>query len=114
MTATAQDFTLYAGDDATLTVTVTESGSAKNLVGASVTWVLYDRFSRAAVLTKTTDDDVTITNGAGGILTVDIASADTSALNGAYYHECKVTDSDGNISTVSTGTVTIRRGYAEA
>ena len=114
MTATAQDFTLYAGDDATLTVTVTEGVAAKDLTGASVVWVLYDRFSRAAVLTKATGDGVTITDDEGGILTVDIDSTDTATLYGAYYHECKVTDSDGNISTVSTGTVTIRRGYAEA
>lgn len=112
MTATAQDFSITGGDDADLTVTVTEGGSAKNLAGASARWVLYSLTTGETLIEKTTDAGIAITSAAGGILTVSLNAADTVAMGGAFGHECEVTDSGGNKSTVTKGTATISRGFA--
>lgn len=111
MTATNQNSTMYAGDHATIRITVTDSdngGAAKNIAGATIKWGVYDEEGGILILEKTTADAVTITDGLNGICTVALVPADTSTLTpGIYYHEAEVTDADGNVNTVLTGEYTL-------
>jgi hypothetical protein len=65
-----------------------------------------------AVLTKTTSSGISITNAAGGIFQVSLTAADTAGLSGAYYFEAQVTDAGSNVSTVTTGTLTVNTDIA--
>lgn len=57
---------------------------------------------------STADGGVSITDAANGKFTVTLAPADTKTLAvGTYYHEAEVTDSLGNVSTVTVGKVTL-------
>jgi hypothetical protein len=110
MTATSQNFSMYQGDDFTLTVTVKDAaGAAKNLTGATIKWALHTT-NKAAVpkLSKAIGTGIAVTDAAGGVFTVTIARADTAALKaGAYYHEVEITDVASKRATVLTGKATI-------
>lgn len=93
------------GDTVSVDFAVTDSaGVALDLTGATVKWQLAARPGSAALVTKQTSSGITVTNAAGGLFTVAIASSDTTSLSrGRYYHEAQVTDAAGNISTVAVG-----------
>jgi hypothetical protein len=55
-----------------------------------------------AVVTKTTASGISITNATGGVFVVTIDKEDTEDLEGVYAHEAVITDSAGDISTVTT------------
>lgn len=114
MTQTAQNFTMWAGDTKTLSISVQNSaGNAQDITGATFNWALkIATGNRRTLLTKSSSDGITITNATAGTLTVAIVTADTRSLKGTYTHELEMTDSAGNISTVLTGTVTINESIA--
>lgn len=105
---------LYAGEDKTVSVSIYQADetTAQNITG----WALSYRWKRSlddadadAVLTKTTADGITITNGAGGLCEIAIADTDTDAIAaGPYFHELKRTDA-GSETILTTGTVYLRR-----
>lgn len=105
MTRTNQDFTMWSGDSKVLEVTVTDAdGDAVNLTGASIDYVMQDD----ADISKSVGDGISITSPAtGGLFEITLDPSDTTALAGDYHHECEVTDSSDNVSTVFVGTVTI-------
>ena len=106
MTIVGQNYTMFSGDSKVITVTVTDAdGAAVNLTGATISYVIFDDGS--ATITKTVGSGITVTDAAAGTFTITLAASDTASLAGAYYHECQVTDSSGNISTIFTGTVTM-------
>ena len=111
MTTTAQNFTMWSGDDKTITVTVVDGdGTAQDITAATISYKLQPAVDDATgAITKTVGSGVTITNAAGGIFTVDIAAANTASFAGIYYHECQVTSSGGVVSTVFVGNVTINQ-----
>lgn len=109
MAAIDQNFELWSGNHATLTIPVLNAaGAVVPITGAAIKWVLSKAVDSAALVTKTVGAGVTITNGAGGIFTVALLPADTSSLWGIYYHEAEVTDGSGNIVTVLTGQADIQ------
>ena len=101
MTATEQDFTIYQNTSKTLQFAVTEGGSAKNLSGATATWVLFRRQNNKniTVLTKSG----TITDAAGGIVQVALTAAETNALNGTFQHYLHIVDSATKADVVAIG-----------
>lgn len=110
MTATNQNFSMYAGDHATIRVTVTDSdaGGYKNIANATIKWGVYDEEGGTLILQKTTATAITITDGLNGAFTVALVPADTSTLTpGIYYHEAEITDEGGNVNTVLTGEYTL-------
>ncbi len=116
MTATDQDLTIYSGDTAIITVTVTDSdndNAAKDLTGCSVTYAIYKK--RVVYLKKTSADGggIEITDADAGELTITLDPADTANLpGGEYEHEVQITDAIGNVSTVAVGTLTIKEDIA--
>jgi hypothetical protein len=115
MTTTAQDITVYEGEDKTILISVTDTsgGSAVNLTGATTTWVVTTgASSNTAIISKTsTDAEITYDNDAGtnDRINIALASADTQGQEGnVLYHECKVVDSGSDTHIVATGKFTVR------
>lgn len=117
MTKTAQNIVIYAGDTANITVTVLDgdnvSGARKNIAGGVIGWVVFDPDDTGVLLTKTTADAITITDGPNGLFTIALIPADTEQLMpGVYRHEAEVTDTSGNVSTAMTGDFIIKESRA--
>jgi len=104
MAAIHQNFDIYAGNDAELTVTVTQDGEVMSLAECSVDWVIYDAEMEIVVEKTTTDDGgIEITGEATGEFTITLDAEDTIGMRGLYTHEAKVTDGSGHQVTVLTG-----------
>jgi len=102
----ATDFEMYAGDNKSLTFTVTTAaGVAVVVTDAAISWVLTTAPGATALITKTSTGTITIS---GSTVTVPLVEADTAALAGTYYYELEITDTSGNIST-NQGRATIHK-----
>lgn len=81
--------------------TVTENGSAKSLIGASVEWHLLDSQGDLKADAVLTDSDsgvsMQITDGANGAIELEIESDATSDMADEYWHRVVVTDSNGRV-----------------
>lgn len=102
-----------AGDYLELAVTVVdEAGDAVDISGASAIRYGISAIGPGggpqgpALVTKSLGSGIAITNGAGGIFTVTLASGDTAALLGTYFHEAEIIV-DGKVSTVFRGDITV-------
>ncbi|MCU6709348.1 hypothetical protein M6D81_11580 [Paenibacillus sp. J5C_2022] len=105
--ATGQDFTLTAGDTRNIEVTV----DSVNLSGATVKWAVKKTvYDAEYVLYKDTDAGITVTGAAAGEFTIPLKPEDTAGLSGNYVHEAEITDASGNVSTILTGTMTVKLG----
>lgn len=114
MTATDQDVRIVSGDTVRLPVSVMDdSGNALNIAGASIEWVLAKHAGADPVITKSTaDGSVALTDAEGGEFQVTVAPEDTADYAGTWYHEIELTDTDGNVSTILSGTFEIREDSA--
>lgn len=112
MTAINQDVEVYAGDDESVEVTITDdaTGSALDVSAASeIAWKLYDGWGTQVLSkTKTTGGIGFVTDGTDGKIKIAIAGADTSALAGWYFHAATVTDGSSNVSTVESGRLLVK------
>lgn len=113
MTEVNQNFVLFVGDDKVIRCTVYDGlvadGEVKNIAGASIVWGMYVAAGSGTTLTKSTSDGITITDGPNGVFEVALGHDDTVDLAAGWYaHEAEVTDSDGSISTVFTGTIEVK------
>jgi len=110
MPVTNQTLTCPQGDTFSFEIDMQpgDDNVAPDLTGASARWVLADSWAAGSTIyvTKTTSDDVTISNDAGvWKLTVVLEPADTADLSpGTLYHEARVALNDGRVSHVTTGT----------
>jgi len=109
MTSVNQNFKIYAGDTAQVNIGVTQSDVAASLSNASVVWIVEESPKSGSLVRLTTDNGISVS---GSIITLSISPSNTSSLTGNYYHEVEVVDVSGNISTVTTGTVTVKRSGA--
>lgn len=114
MTAVAQDFTLYLGNNAAPQFAVVDgNGAAIDLSSVEeITWVAQRTPSDPASITKTkTSGAITFVSppgtGADGKFQIAIAPSDVAALSGSYFHYATITDSSGNVTTVGLGRLTI-------
>ncbi len=113
MTHQVQDFSIHAGDDLIIPVTVTEDGTPTgtpvDITGALlIVWALSTREGTIArVLTKTLGEGIEVTDASGGVFEVTIDTEDTRDLSGRYQHQARITDSGGSKSTVMSGLVTV-------
>lgn len=95
------------GDTAAFTITVTRSGSAENITGATLYFTVKSNSAQAdaaAIIQKSTVSGITITNGAGGIASVAITPANTSSVTpGVYYYDVQYRTTGGDVYTVDSG-----------
>ena len=116
-----QNFTLAAGDQRVLKVTVfDEAGEPVPLAGTSaVTWKLGRTARSNPALTKELGSGITIaaTNAAAGQancgrLDVTITAADSADLIGEYVHECRLIDAAGSPVRIFHGRVFVAPSFA--
>ncbi len=109
--AKEQPFEVFSGNDIVLKVSVTDEdndGAALSLLGAQeLIWSLAKKAGGTALITKALVTGVTITDAENGKVDVVINAADLEPLKGEYYHEMRLTNSQGKKSTLMFGTVTI-------
>lgn len=107
MTALSQDFNLIAGDDFAPLFTVKDgSGAPIDISGVTeIVWSARRDASSSPVLTKqkTAGGIVLVGGGTGGQFQVLLTSSDTQPLSGYYLHSAVITDSSGDVSTVTLG-----------
>lgn len=103
---------MWSGDDKTLIIPVTNAAAAAvSLTGAAVVWKLMDNGPGGTVrITKQSGGSgitLTTTTATNDTINITLDPADTASLAGQYYHECQVTDSVADVSTVFTGVAII-------
>lgn len=110
--AETADLFMTAGDTKTLGISVIEKddGSATTITGATINWKVSRSPRQTAVISKSTADDISITSGTGGTLTISLSASDTSSLLGDFYHELQITFASGEVATVLRGKMTIEPG----
>ncbi len=111
-TAPEFNFEMHQGDTKRLLVSIKDpDGAAISLVGAQSIkwWVARKVTSTTRLLEKAVSTGVTVTDAAGGLVTIELAPDDTKLVSGDYYHELEVIDAAGDIGTVLRGTITIVR-----
>jgi ABC-type tungstate transport system substrate-binding protein len=106
-----QNFEMWSGDAKTVAIAVTDaSGAVVNLTGMTITWVMARHQSKTPLVTKTiANAGISVPTPTTGIFNVSLVAADTSALDGLYYHEAKIRDVGGSDTTVATGYATINK-----
>lgn len=105
----------FEGDAQLWEFTVTRNGAALDISGMDVRFNVVRRRGRTAVITSeggTPNATTAITNGAGGICTVAIASGATDGMAGDYWYELDIEDSSGDVFTVCHGPYSIVRAVA--
>lgn len=106
MTKEGQNVTMYQGEtlDINVTVYAGDSTNRKNIANSTIAWVVFDPDSDGVIMTKTTSDVITITDGLNGLFTVALVPADTATTPPATYrHQAEITDTSGNVSMVTAG-----------
>ena len=100
---------MISGDSKMIMITATkEDGEFYDVTGAVIKWALKRKVNALINdITKTTDDGIILSNPTNGEFTIKLEPLDTIRLTGSFYHECEITDVHGNISTVTTGIVSI-------
>jgi hypothetical protein len=98
------NLSISKGEDVTVTDTIT----ATDITGWSLTFSLKRQYGDAsALLTKTVGAGITITSAGSGIFTVAIARADTTGLDPrTYVYDIQRTDS-GHQTVLTTGNLTL-------
>ena len=103
-------FRLFAGDDETINLTaIDDSGATINISSASaIVWKLAQDERSTATVTKSLGSGVALVGGgSGGIFSVAIDAADSTGLDGTYYHSATVTLSS-DVTHVTIGTIWFR------
>jgi hypothetical protein len=113
MTKENQDFTMYAGDDKVVRVVIKdESGSFVNLTGSLMDWVLQPTVN-ASSASVSKSWNTSVSNGMAidglGSFSITLSNSDTQSLSGKFYHEAQMIDTQGDVSTVMVGHITIKK-----
>jgi len=107
MTIINQNFVMYSGETKTIVAPVTNyDGTGFDSSGATCKWVIRpdERDVQILLLKQAPDVDFS-----GNTLQITLNPADTAAMEGTYYHECKVTDQFGDVAIIFTGQVSIEK-----
>lgn len=108
------NFDMVSGDSKDIVVSVLdESDQVVPITGASATFILSKTRFTAALVTKTVGSGITITDGAGGVLTVSLLPADTEPLIGQHYFEIELIDTNAKESTIVVGYINIAKNVIE-
>ncbi len=104
-----QNFIHFKGNDKRINFLVQDVSTVE---GCDVRWTMSETAGSTPLITKETGETPEEIIIEGKTITVILLSADTDELSGLeakkYYHECELTDTDGNISTVAVGEVDLR------
>lgn len=110
MAAIDQDFELYQGDtaDVTITVRVPSTGTPKDISGSAVAWKAV-RQATCEEIAKVTPAGIDMTDAANGVIKLHFTHEETKEYRpGRYDHVATVTDQAGDACTVTVGVLTIK------
>jgi hypothetical protein len=100
------NFVNYRGDDFVLNLAFTSGGVAQNITGWTILMTLKPKKSLGDNDSGVIKVTGVITNGAGGLATLTMASTVTDDLLGSYYYDIQYKDTAGVIKTFSDGIIT--------
>lgn len=104
------DLDAVRGDTNKYDVTVTRDGAALDLTGATLKFTVkrsLDDADADAVFQKAIGTGIVVDDVAGGLATLTVAPADTSALPAprSFHYDLQLTESDGRVTTVAIGSL---------
>lgn len=97
---------MYEGESKTLEV---QEVDETDISGQDITWILADEVGDSPEVTKDTDGDITITDGAAGQFEIALDPADTDGISGRFYQEARIDDGAGTESVLFSGEVIIHQ-----
>lgn len=106
------DLVMYRGDDRSFTMTVTDNGGPLDLAGATVRFTakrkLADADDDAVIALDSGTGGVVITDAPGGVVRVDVGSADTAGLtkDEKLFWDLQVKDAAGKVRTSPDASLT--------
>jgi hypothetical protein len=104
------DLEMYRGDDKTINLTFTNSaGSPIDLTSASIFFTVKkysDDADASALISKKVTSH---TQATGGLSSVTISDSDSNIAIGNYKFDIQLVDSAGSVTTVTTGSFSIKR-----
>ncbi|RKD21479.1 hypothetical protein BEP19_14755 [Ammoniphilus oxalaticus] len=96
-----QNFSMVSGDSKLIDVTV----EGVDMAGVtSAKWTMYQY--GVWKLSKTLREGLSIN---GDVLHIELSPSDTEELTGVYTHEIEIVDSNGNVSTITRGKITLEQ-----
>lgn len=102
-----QNFTIFAGDSKNIIAKVLdENNLPADLTGCSIKWALKNSVDTIENLILKTTPNINIV---GNEVHIKLVPDDTKNLVGTFYHECEVVDTAGDVSTIFTGMVIIKK-----
>lgn len=109
-------FELHAGDSRTLEVTVRDEDSdvVVDITDCDIFWVVSRVLGSASLLTKEVGSGITVVDAPAGRFDIALNPDDTQALHGSYYHESRMIDDTGAISTILSGALTVTQTQLQA
>lgn len=111
MAAFNQDFEVFAGEDATVSVVVYdgETNNPRDIGGFQIRWVAISQRTCDVVLQKDSVEGIEVQDPQTGIFYIPLSHDETGRLApGRYDHNATVTDLSGNVSVVTVGVMTIK------
>jgi hypothetical protein len=110
MTTTYNFREQMSGSDITLRFPVKVGGVSIDLEGSTIEFGLSATASASGetVITKTlADDDITLVDyrGTNDAFEVTLTAAETEALSGRRYYECRIVDADGRVGFSHKGVI---------
>lgn len=102
-----------AGEDVTIAVDIDElDGTAEDLNGDDLIWVMIPSNGHRAVLRKTIGDGITVTDESGGQASIAVTSDNTKNLEaGTYRHELWLKQADGDYETIFISAIRLQAGF---
>lgn len=111
-----QNFELFSGNHKTLNFTHRDKvGDVVDITGATISWALAIRpRSKRRIIFYTSPTNIAITDGPAGEYEVRIQDTDTEPLTPRkYYHEVRITDASGRVTTAAYGFVEVQRNVID-
>jgi hypothetical protein len=107
MAKTNQNFTMYSGNTKPIYVTIKDKQNKPVIIdeGDTFKWVM--RLRGKSITSKTSGNGISVIDASIGRICIRLLPEDTHGISGECDHELAMYDSDGSVTTVTTGKVTI-------
>lgn len=116
MSHAVNNFELHAGDSRTLEITVRDedSGDPVDITGCDLFWAVSRVLGSASLFTKEIGSGITVVDEPTGRFDIELEPDDTQALHGSFYHEARMVDGTGALSTILHGALTVTETQLQA
>lgn len=102
---TASSLTAISGTTLSIPITVLDDNDvAVDMTGATIAFVIARSVGATAAVSIAAG--TASSSIASNVVTISVTAANTEALQGSYYFECKATDTSSNVAVIAYGTIT--------